>query len=167
VFNETRSILEPAGAVAVAGAKAYLQHYGLTGQTVVAITSGANMNFDRLRLVAGGCPHAVCGSSLCFLAGAGRLGCPASTAVGMVPCTLHAALSPTNAHLPRYSLPLQPPHPPSTHTHTPPPPELADVGGKREAMLAVTIPERAGSFSAFVEAAVDGTDLPITEFKYR
>ena len=54
VFNETRSILEPAGAVAVAGAKAYLQHYGLSGQTVVAVTSGANMNFDRLRLVAGG-----------------------------------------------------------------------------------------------------------------
>ena len=53
VFNETRSILEPAGAVAVAGAKAYLQHYGLSGQTVVAVTSGANMNFDRLRLVAG------------------------------------------------------------------------------------------------------------------
>lgn len=53
VFNETRSILEPAGAVAVAGAKAYLQHYGLKGQTVVAVTSGANMNFDRLRLVAG------------------------------------------------------------------------------------------------------------------
>ena len=54
MFNETRSILEPAGAVAVAGAKAYLQHYGLSGQTVVAVTSGANMNFDRLRLVAGG-----------------------------------------------------------------------------------------------------------------
>jgi threonine dehydratase len=53
VFNETRSILEPAGAVSVAGAKAYLQHYGLSGQTVVAVTSGANMNFDRLRLVAG------------------------------------------------------------------------------------------------------------------
>lgn len=30
-----------------------MQHYGLTGQTVVAVTSGANMNFDRLRLVAG------------------------------------------------------------------------------------------------------------------
>ena len=55
VFNETRSILEPAGAIAVAGAKAYLKHYGLSGQTVVAVTSGANMNFDRLRLVAGGC----------------------------------------------------------------------------------------------------------------
>ncbi|EFN54022.1 hypothetical protein CHLNCDRAFT_25383 [Chlorella variabilis] len=51
VFNETRSILEPAGAVAVAGAKAFLKHYGLTGKRVVAVTSGANMNFDRLRLV--------------------------------------------------------------------------------------------------------------------
>lgn len=51
VFNETRSILEPSGAVAVAGAKAYLKHHGIKGSTVVAITSGANMNFDRLRLV--------------------------------------------------------------------------------------------------------------------
>ena len=50
VFNETRSILEPAGAVAVAGAKAYCQANGVTGN-VVAITSGANMNFDRLRVV--------------------------------------------------------------------------------------------------------------------
>lgn len=97
VFNETRSILEPAGAVSVAGAKAYLQHHGLQGQTVVAVTSGANMNFDRLRLVA----------------------------------------------------------------------ELADVGGQREAMLAVTIPERPGTFVDFVETAIDGTDIPITEFKYR
>lgn len=52
VFNETRSILEPSGAVAVAGAKAYLKHYGLKNQMVVAVTSGANMNFDRLRQVA-------------------------------------------------------------------------------------------------------------------
>lgn len=52
VFNETRSILEPSGAVAVAGAKAYLKHYNLQGQNVVAITSGANMNFERLRQVA-------------------------------------------------------------------------------------------------------------------
>ncbi|DBA83534.1 hypothetical protein WJX79_001038 [Trebouxia sp. C0005] len=51
VFNETRSILEPAGAVAVAGAKAYLNRHGLKEKTVVVITSGANMNFDRLRLV--------------------------------------------------------------------------------------------------------------------
>lgn len=51
VFNETRSILEPAGAVAVAGAKAWLQHNGHKGKTVVAITSGANINFERLRLV--------------------------------------------------------------------------------------------------------------------
>ncbi|KAI7838609.1 hypothetical protein COHA_007616 [Chlorella ohadii] len=51
VFNETRTILEPAGAVALAGAKAYLQYYGLKGKRVAAVTSGANMNFDRLRLV--------------------------------------------------------------------------------------------------------------------
>jgi threonine dehydratase len=57
VFNETRCILEPAGAVAVAGAKAYCASAAaagapLTGASVVAITSGANMNFDTLRLVA-------------------------------------------------------------------------------------------------------------------
>eukprot|EP00271_Cylindrocystis_brebissonii_P022103 TRINITY_DN831_c3_g1_i1.p1 TRINITY_DN831_c3_g1~~TRINITY_DN831_c3_g1_i1.p1 ORF type:complete len:657 (+),score=125.18 TRINITY_DN831_c3_g1_i1:103-2073(+) len=51
VFTETRSILEPAGALALAGAKAYCQYYGLKGESVVAITSGANMNFDRLRMV--------------------------------------------------------------------------------------------------------------------
>lgn len=51
VFNETRSILEPAGAVAVAGAKAYLKQHNVKDKTVVVITSGANMNFDRLRLV--------------------------------------------------------------------------------------------------------------------
>jgi threonine dehydratase len=51
VFNETRSILEPAGAVAVAGAKAWLKATGAKGKTVVAVTSGANINFERLRLV--------------------------------------------------------------------------------------------------------------------
>lgn len=54
VFNDSRTILEPAGAVALAGAKAYLHRYGVKGSTVVAVTSGANMNFDRLRLVLGG-----------------------------------------------------------------------------------------------------------------
>ena len=52
VFEDTRSILEPAGALALAGAKAYLAAQGLKGARVVAIASGANMNFDRLRLVA-------------------------------------------------------------------------------------------------------------------
>eukprot|EP01023_Acetabularia_acetabulum_P051426 TRINITY_DN5681_c0_g2_i3.p1 TRINITY_DN5681_c0_g2~~TRINITY_DN5681_c0_g2_i3.p1 ORF type:complete len:622 (+),score=117.01 TRINITY_DN5681_c0_g2_i3:102-1967(+) len=52
VFNETRSILEPAGALAVAGAKAYLQHNKVKDKTIVCVTSGANMNFDRLRVVA-------------------------------------------------------------------------------------------------------------------
>ena len=46
-----RSILEPAGALALAGAKAYCAHYGLQGESVVAVTSGANMNFNRLRMV--------------------------------------------------------------------------------------------------------------------
>ncbi|XXG86062.1 hypothetical protein AAC387_Pa11g1037 [Persea americana] len=52
MFEEKRSILEPAGALALAGAEAYCKYYGLKDKTVVAITSGANMNFDRLRLVA-------------------------------------------------------------------------------------------------------------------
>ncbi|CAI9088745.1 OLC1v1023167C1 [Oldenlandia corymbosa var. corymbosa] len=51
MFEEKRNILEPAGALALAGAKAYCQYYGLQGENVIAITSGANMNFDRLRLV--------------------------------------------------------------------------------------------------------------------
>lgn len=103
VFNEMRSILEPSGAVAVAGAKAYLKHYGLQGQSVVAITSGANMNFDRLRLVA----------------------------------------------------------------------DLADAGSA-ESMLAVTLPERPGTFLDFVKtvAATSGGEsasgsISVTEFKYR
>lgn len=51
MFEEKRSILEPAGALALAGAKAYCKYYGLSGKNVVAITSGANMNFDKLRVV--------------------------------------------------------------------------------------------------------------------
>jgi threonine dehydratase len=51
MFEETRSILEPAGALALAGAKAYCQYYGIKDEAVVAIASGANMNFDRLRIV--------------------------------------------------------------------------------------------------------------------
>ncbi|KAL0049357.1 hypothetical protein WJX82_000351 [Trebouxia sp. C0006] len=53
VFNETRAILEPAGAVALAGARDYLQtRPHIKGECVVAITSGSNINFERLRLVA-------------------------------------------------------------------------------------------------------------------
>ncbi|KAL3689658.1 hypothetical protein R1sor_015967 [Riccia sorocarpa] len=51
MFEETRSILEPAGALALAGAKAYCSYHGLENETMVAITSGANMNFERLRIV--------------------------------------------------------------------------------------------------------------------
>jgi hypothetical protein len=101
VFNENRSILEPAGAVAVAGAKAWLAAHrparaGGPAPTVVAVTSGANMNFERLRLVA----------------------------------------------------------------------ELAEAG-RGETMLAATIPERPGAFVAFVEAALNATDIAFTELKYR
>lgn len=52
VFQDTRSVMEPAGALAVAGAKKYIRQHNISGQTFVAITSGANMNFDRLRFVA-------------------------------------------------------------------------------------------------------------------
>ncbi len=52
VFQDTRSILEPAGALGVAAIKQYVETHKLQGQTLVAITCGANMNFDRLRFVA-------------------------------------------------------------------------------------------------------------------
>jgi len=94
VFEDTRSILEPAGALSVAGAKAYAEKTGLTGQTLVAIASGANTNFDRLRFVA----------------------------------------------------------------------ERAEVGEHREAILAVSIPERPGSFKRFC-ATLGARN--ITEFNYR
>jgi threonine dehydratase len=57
VFQDTRSILEPAGALSVAGAKAYIEREQLArrplkNETLITIACGANMNFDRLRLVA-------------------------------------------------------------------------------------------------------------------
>jgi threonine dehydratase len=52
VFEDTRTILEPAGALAVAGAKAWVEKHSLRGRTLVAVACGANMNFDRLRFVA-------------------------------------------------------------------------------------------------------------------
>jgi threonine dehydratase len=52
VFQDTRSILEPAGALGVAAIKQYVEQHKPKGQTFVAITCGANMNFDRLRFVA-------------------------------------------------------------------------------------------------------------------
>jgi len=94
VFEDTRAILEPAGALAIAGAKAYVERTGIRGKTLVAIACGANMNFDRLRFVA----------------------------------------------------------------------EEAELGEQREAILAVTIPERPGSFKTF--CALLGP-RNITEFNYR
>ncbi|HSB49387.1 MAG TPA: threonine ammonia-lyase, biosynthetic [Burkholderiales bacterium] len=94
VFEDTRAVLEPAGALSVAGIKAYCARTGIRGRTLVAIASGANMNFDRLRFVA----------------------------------------------------------------------EEAELGEKREAVLAVTIPERPGSFRAF--CGLIGA-RNITEFNYR
>jgi threonine dehydratase len=94
VFEDTRSILEPAGVLAIAGAKIYAAREQLEGETLVAITSGANMNFDRLRFIA----------------------------------------------------------------------ERAEIGEQREALLAVTIPEKSGSFRKF--CALLGK-RNITEFNYR
>ncbi len=94
VFEDTRSVLEPAGAMAVAGLKSYLSRKEHQGRTFVAITSGANVNFDRLRFVA----------------------------------------------------------------------ERAELGEQREALIAVTIPERPGSFLAFCERIGRRN---VTEFNYR
>ncbi len=94
VFEDTRSIVEPAGALAVAGVKKYVAREGWRGKRLVAIASGANMNFDRLRHVA----------------------------------------------------------------------ERADLGGEREALLAVVIPERPGSFLHFCEVLGRRS---VTEFNYR
>jgi threonine dehydratase len=52
VFEDTRSVLEPAGALAIAGAKAWIERHRTKERTYVAIACGANMNFDRLRFVA-------------------------------------------------------------------------------------------------------------------
>lgn len=94
VFEDTRSILEPSGALAVAGAKDYAQRHGLRDESLVAVASGANMNFDRLRFVA----------------------------------------------------------------------ERAELGEQREAVLAVTIPERPGAFRQFCQLLGSSN---ITEFNYR
>ena len=94
VFEDTRSIVEPAGALGVAGAKRYVEEHGVEGQTLVSILCGANMNFDRLRFIA----------------------------------------------------------------------ERAELGERREAVFAATIPERPGSFKAFCRLVGKRN---ITEFIYR
>ncbi|PNK61548.1 threonine ammonia-lyase, biosynthetic [Psychrobacter sp. FDAARGOS_221] len=94
VFEEKRSIVEPSGALAIAGMKKYITKHQLTGKNCVAIISGANMNFDRLRYIA----------------------------------------------------------------------ERTEIGEKKEAVFAVTIPERTG---AFLEFCRDLKGRNITEFNYR
>jgi threonine dehydratase len=94
VFEDTRSILEPAGALAIAGAKAYTEREGIAGKTLIAVACGANMNFDRLRFVA----------------------------------------------------------------------ERAELGERREAIFAVTIPEEQGSLRKFCECLGKRN---LTEFNYR
>ena len=51
IFDDCRAIVEPAGALAIAGLKKYVGESGIQGESLVAINSGANMNFDRLRHV--------------------------------------------------------------------------------------------------------------------
>ncbi|MCB1687844.1 MAG: threonine ammonia-lyase, biosynthetic [Halioglobus sp.] len=51
IFEDTRSIAEPAGALSLAGLKKYVQRSGVQGQDLLAIVSGANTNFDRLRYI--------------------------------------------------------------------------------------------------------------------
>ena len=94
IFDDTRSVAEPAGALGVAGMKKYIEREGITGQTLVPICSGANMNFDRLRYIA----------------------------------------------------------------------ERAEIGENREAILAVSIPERPGSFQQFCSILEKRS---VTEFNYR
>ncbi|HLP87129.1 MAG TPA: threonine ammonia-lyase, biosynthetic [Nostocaceae cyanobacterium] len=94
VFEDTRSILEPAGALAVAGAKAYVEREQIQGETLITVACGANMNFDRLRFVA----------------------------------------------------------------------ERAELGERREAIFAVTIPEERGSLRQFCECIGKRN---LTEFNYR
>jgi threonine dehydratase len=94
VFDDTRSVAEPAGALSVAGLKRYVKERGTRGATLVAIDSGANINFDRLRHVA----------------------------------------------------------------------ERAEIGERREALLAVQIPERPGAFLQFCKTL---GRRGITEFNYR
>jgi threonine dehydratase len=52
IFDDTRSVMEPAGALAVAGLRSWVERTGTRGARLAAILSGANMNFDRLRFVA-------------------------------------------------------------------------------------------------------------------
>src|SRR3954465_939040 len=52
VFEDTRVVLEPAGALATAGAKAWVEKHSCKNKTLIAIASGANTNFDRLRFIA-------------------------------------------------------------------------------------------------------------------
>lgn len=51
VFEDTRGIVEPSGALSLAGLKAWVRRNNISNKTLVAVTSGANMNFDRLRFV--------------------------------------------------------------------------------------------------------------------
>lgn len=52
IFEDTRAIVEPAGALAVAGVNEYSNKVNLKGKSVVAICSGANMSFERLQFIA-------------------------------------------------------------------------------------------------------------------
>lgn len=52
IYNDTRNLIEPAGALGVAGLKKYVETTGAANQTLIAVNTGANLNFDRLRHIA-------------------------------------------------------------------------------------------------------------------
>jgi len=52
IYNDTRNLIEPAGALGVAGLKKYVQTTAVKNQTLIAVNTGANLNFDRLRHIA-------------------------------------------------------------------------------------------------------------------
>jgi threonine dehydratase len=49
IFDDTRAVTEPAGALAIAGMKKYVREHGLTGKTLISVVTGADINFHRLR----------------------------------------------------------------------------------------------------------------------
>ena len=52
IYEDVRSVSEPAGALSTAGVKKYILEHGLQGKNIVSVVSGANVNFDRLRYIA-------------------------------------------------------------------------------------------------------------------
>jgi hypothetical protein len=162
VFNETRSILEPAGAVAVAGAKAWLKENGHQVRTVTysvvhcpegLYTSALVTSSNRtpwMQLCDSRCCWPLCGTLCASLVAASLCYNYDSCLQGK---TVVAVTSGANINFERLRLVS----------------ELADLGASTEVMMATSIPERPGAFREFVHTAAGGmgSDLNVTEFKYR